>query len=73
MSDLLGHNTVAPFADNIIARLESDFAALLVAAAEELSAAEELPEAIENSADMAEVGAMIIRLRDLAARAESFR
>jgi hypothetical protein len=71
MTDLpaVGHNTVAP----IVERLELDYGALLNAVTEELNAAEALPEVVENSTDMAEVGAMIIRLRDLAARAESHR
>jgi hypothetical protein len=72
MSDLptVGHNIVL---SNIAERLEADFSALLAATADELNAAETLPETVENSTDMAEVAAVIIKLRDFAARAESHR
>src|SRR5262249_55396393 len=71
MSDLpaAGHNTVAP----IVERLELDYGALLGAATEELNLAETLPEVVENSTDLAEVAAAVIKLRDLAARCESHR
>jgi hypothetical protein len=72
MTDLpaAGHNIVP---SHITERLEADFAALLAAAADELNTAEQLPEIVANSTDMAEVGAMIVKLRDLGARAESHR
>ena len=66
-----GHNIIAPF--NIAERLESDFSALLAAVTDELNAAATLPEIVENSADMAEVAAVIVKLRDLVARCESHR
>jgi hypothetical protein len=73
MTDLpaVGHNIVAP--SNVAERLESDFSALLAVAADEINAAEALPEIVENSTDMAEVAAVIVKLRDLAARSESHR
>jgi hypothetical protein len=66
-----GHNIAVP--SNIAERLESDFSALLAAATDELSAAEALPEVVGTAADLAEVAAAIVKLRDLAARAESHR
>jgi hypothetical protein len=40
MTDLLGHNIVAPLADNIVDRLRSDFFALLTAATDQLNEAD---------------------------------
>jgi hypothetical protein len=72
MTDLLGHNIAAP-TDNIIERLEADFAALLATAADELNAVEQLPEVIATADDTSAVASAVIKLRDLAARCESHR
>jgi hypothetical protein len=72
MSDLpaVGHNIVP---SNVVERLEADFAALLATAADELNAAEQLPEVIATADDMSAVASAAIKLRDLTVRCESHR
>jgi hypothetical protein len=65
-----GHNIVTP---NIVERLELDYGALLAAAADQLNEAEQLPEIVDTVVDMSAVAAAVIKLRNIAMRAESHR
>lgn len=75
MSNLppIGDNIDAPYGTSIVERLEQDYAELLVRAKNMLADAEELPITVESSLDVSVVGDMIVKMRDLSARAESHR
>jgi hypothetical protein len=75
MTDLarMGDNIDAPYAQGVADRLEADYAELLSNAKDTLADAEELPQSVETSIDMAAVADVAKKIRDLAARAESHR
>lgn len=68
-----GHNLAPPMAQEVKARLELDYGELILAADTALAQADDLPITVENSDDVANVSALVVKLRDLIKRAESHR
>ena len=75
MSDTpgIGDNVGVPYAQGVTDRLELDYAELLSNSAATIDSTAGLPTVVECSADVADIAGMVVKLRDLAARAESHR
>jgi hypothetical protein len=74
MSDpRLGHNRVPYDPEGLTDWLQQDYGELLSHARDLLADADELPSTVESSLDLSAVAAITMKLRDLAARAESHR
>jgi len=69
---MIGHNVV-PYAQDVTDRLSSDYAELLVSTSTALDKAMGMPPACENATHVADIAALMVQLRDLAARGEAHR
>lgn len=70
---MIGDNVGAPYAEGVAERLALDYSELIDNADSALGAAKTLPEIVNGSDDVAPIGDMVKKLRDIAARAESHR
>lgn len=68
----MGDN-IAPYAEGVTDRLEQDYGELLNNAKDTIADADELPHTVETSIDVSAIAAVVVKLRDLAARGESHR
>lgn len=73
LSRTIGDNIDAVYGRSVADRLEQDYAELLVKARDVLSDAKELPSVVESSIDVTAIADVIVKMRDLAGRAESHR
>lgn len=69
---MIGHN-VAFHTDGLTERLEEDFATLIDTGMRAIGETENLPETIQDSKDVEVIASAMVKLRDIAARAEAQR
>ena len=69
----IGHNVAPDYAETIAARLQQDYAELVKGATALLEEARNLPKEIHSDEEMGPHATLIERMRDTAARIESFR
>jgi flagellar biosynthesis GTPase FlhF len=69
----MGDNIGAPYAESVADRLEQDYGELLDNAKNTIADANDLPHVVESSIDVSAVAAVVVKLRDLAARGKSHR
>jgi hypothetical protein len=69
----MGDNIDAAYAQGITDRLEQDYGELLDNAKNTIADADDLPHTVESSIDVSAIAAVVVKLRDVAARGESHR